>query len=142
MNFDRFKETIKRHEGSGPVEGGRYMPYKDTVDLTTIGYGRCLDRVGISASEADVLLHNDLIDAIQAVSKAIPVYDSLSDARQEVLANMCFNLGIRGLLQFTNMLAAIDRGEFIEASKHLLSSKYAGQVGKRAMDLAQMLRDG
>ena len=39
-------------------------PYKDTVGKLTIGVGRNLDDVGIGEEEAEVLLRNDIKDAV------------------------------------------------------------------------------
>ena len=41
-------------------EGVKLKPYKDTVGKLTIGCGRNLDDIGISYTEVDYLLENDL----------------------------------------------------------------------------------
>lgn len=123
-------------------EGIRLRPYKDSVGKLTIGVGRNLDDVGISAEEANRLLDADIDRAAAALDKALPWWRGLSEVRQRVLLNMCFNLGIGALLGFKNTLAAIKAGRYEDAASGMLASKWAGQVGDRAKRLAAMMRTG
>jgi len=50
----------------------RLKPYRDSVGKLTIGVGRNLDDVGISAEEADVLLANDIAKAQAELKQALP----------------------------------------------------------------------
>ena len=50
----------KRHEGTGPMQNGRLMPYHDSVGKLTIGYGRNIEDTGVTPEEALYLLQNDL----------------------------------------------------------------------------------
>jgi lysozyme len=118
-------------------EGLRLMPYRDSEGFLTIGIGRCLDRVGISSDEAEYLLDNDIRDVFEDLSRHLPWANELSEARRGVLANMCFNLGIHGLLGFRIFLAAAERGDIAEATAAMLDSKWARQVGLRAVRLAK-----
>ena len=92
------KHQLRKDEGVGPVVNGRLMPYKDSLGYLTIGYGRCLDKVGISRDEAERLLENDVSSFVSLCIQNIPFYGKLDAVRQSVLANMAFNLGINGLL--------------------------------------------
>jgi len=120
-------------------EGMRLFPYTDTVGKLTIGVGRNIEDVGISKNEAMVLLENDLKKVIGQLNDKIPWWTRLDSVRQEVLINMAFNLGINGLLGFKNTLTAIAEGRYKDASKGMLDSKWAKQVGKRAERLALMM---
>jgi lysozyme len=113
-------------------EGLRLKPYKDTVGKLTIGVGRNLDDKGISEAEAAVLLENDIDEHVALLDAKLPWWRKLDEARQNALANMCFNLGIEGLLGFTNSLALLERGEYEKAATNLAMSKWAKQVGPRA----------
>src|ERR1039458_3658844 len=96
-------------------EGLRLKPYKDTVGKTTIGYGRNLDDSGISEEEASYLLSNDVERTADMLSQALPAIDKLlmnDNVRWCVLVAMAFNMGINGLLQFHNMLAAVQAGDW------------------------------
>ena len=137
MNIDLLKLELTRDEGV------RLRPYKDTVGKLTLGIGRNLDDVGISADEADFMLSNDLNERVlPGLRKSLPWYSTLNESRQRVLANMAFNLGIDGLLKFRNMLAACQAGDYNLAANEMLNSTWAKQVGDRAQRLADMMRGG
>ena len=55
---------------------------------------------------------------------------------------MGFNLGIQGLLKFTNTPSYIEQGKYDLASVSMLASKWAKQVGQRAKRLAEIMRTG
>ena len=108
----------------------------------TIGIGRNLDDVGLFPSEIDFLLINDIIRCHIDLDRNIPWWVNLDDVRKRVLLDMCFNLGINGLLGFKNTLRLIFMGDFSQAAGNMLSSKWARQVGRRASRLAQMMQTG
>ena len=123
-------------------EGIRLKPYKDTMGLLTIGVGRCLDRKGITQEEAYILLRNDIAECIEQLEDNLPWFVRLDDARQDALTDMCFNLGINGLLKFKNMLSAIERKDWNTAHNEALNSAWARQVGPRAIEIANILLKG
>ena len=135
LNLPRLKEQLVRHEGL------RLKAYRDTVDKLTIGVGRNLDDVGISETEAMFLLDSDIATVEKDLDRALPWWRGMSEERQLVLADMCFNLGISRLLGFKNTLAALQEGRYDEAAKEMLDSKWAQQVGKRAITLADMMKE-
>lgn len=122
-------------------EGRRAKLYKDTVGKWTIGIGRNLDGVGLSEDEIDYLFHNDLRKVTDQLA-TLPFYAKLDEVRQAVLISMCFNLGFAGLKGFVNTLAMIAAGNYQQASAGMLESKWATQVGQRAVRLAAMMRTG
>jgi|SRR5690554_6313570 len=135
MDRELLRSQLKRHEGL------RLKPYRDTVGKLTIGYGRNLDDNGISEPEAEMLLDND-IDRVAGELYRIRGYNTLSPVRQTVIANMAFNLGTPGLMGFRRMWAAIERQDYESAAREMLDSKWARQVGSRATELAEIMRDG
>ncbi len=135
--LERMKEQLLRHEGL------RLKPYRCTAGKLTIGIGRNLDDCGISQKEAYALLDNDIQNCEQQLLEEIPViYNALDEVRQCVLLNMCFNLGIHGLLGFNNTLAFIAAGDWERAANNMLASKWAKQVGRRAIELSELIRKG
>lgn len=120
-------------------EGVRLKPYKDSVGKLTIGVGRNLTDVGISMAEADLLLDNDITRAAAAVMARIPFAASLGEVRFAVLVNMAYNLGIAGLMKFTQFLADVEKGDFAVAAVEMLNSTWAQQVGARAERLSKQL---
>lgn len=135
MNRQLLLEQLQRHEGL------RLKPYRDSVGKWTIGYGRNLDDRGISEDEAGFMLDND-IDQVVAELERMPLYLSLDSVRQVVLANMAFNMGVPTLLEFRRMLGALARGEWNRAADEMLDSKWARQVGDRAVELSELMRTG
>ena len=122
-------------------EGLSLMPYHCTADVLTLGYGRAIGTNGISKGEAEYLLKNDVEVAAQDARKYIgdTAFESLSTTRQAVLINMSFNLGINRLRGFKLLKQAILDGDFAEARKQMLSSKWAEQVKGRAVRLADKM---
>lgn len=131
------KNQLIKHEGLV------LNPYKCTSGALTIGVGRNLDARGISKAEAMFMLDNDLNDCISQLQTHLgDIYLRLNDTRKLVLVNMCFNLGIFGLLQFRKTIAYLRAKEYDNAAKEMLDSKWAKQVGNRAKELAEMMRKG
>jgi len=147
-------------------EGNKLNVYLDTENKLTIGIGRCLSTKGLSKSESDYLnlgtydkneiiqklkvggitqteseylLSNDIDEFIAKLYNRIPFTKSLPETTKIVLIDMCFNMGIDGLLKFKNTLDLIQQGKYILASREMLNSKWKNQVGQRAFDLADIL---
>jgi len=126
-------------------EGVRAHMYYDSEGYATIGVGRLIDPRrggGLRDHEIDYLLANDIEETMSALRDRLPWFDALEPARQGVLANMAFNLGVDGLLGFRKTLALVERGEFAAASVEMLDSKWARQVGQRAQRLSEQMRTG
>lgn len=131
-------------------EGVRYSPYQDTVGIMTVGVGHNLKAKPLPAAwtyplsdkQVDKLLADDLFEVFSGLDRSLPWWRDLSYARQRVLANMAFNLGIAGLLTFKNTLSMIQSGRYADAANGMLASKWAKQVKGRAVRLAAMMKDG
>lgn len=141
MNMARLTDTLVRHEGA-VRKNGRHMPYTDTTKHLTIGFGRNLTDRGLSEDEARLLLYNDVQDVINGLRKSFWWFNELDDVRQEVVINMAFNLGLVGFSKFKNTIAHISAGEYEQAAAGMLQSLWASQVGRRATELANMMRTG
>ncbi len=124
-------------------EGLRLKAYRDTVGKLTIGVGHNLDDQGITEDEAIYLLNNDIIDVVRELHK-IPGYEKIdgNDVRERVISEMVFNLGVNGVLKFRHMWKAIQKEDWESAANHMLQSRWAEQVGKRAVRLANRMRTG
>lgn len=123
-------------------EGLRLFPYLDTVNRITIGYGRNLSDVGISQGEADAMLLRDAQRAVAECQQRFEWFAGLTEARQIAIASMAFNMGMPRLSAFVNMLAAVKRRDYETASAEMLKSRWAQQVGDRAVRLAALMREG
>jgi lysozyme len=124
------------------AEGCELKPYRDTVGKLTIGYGRNLDDVGISKLEAEVLLDHDLLSSEMECSQKLAWFNTLNEARQRVVVEMVFNLGLPRFLGFAKTINAIRARDYVAAASQMLDSKWATQVGQRAHRLANTMRRG
>lgn len=134
--IEETKELIKFHEGfSG-------KPYKDTVGKLTIGYGRNLEDSGISIDEAESLLDNDVRKCLADILVVFPDFFAYPERVQMALLDMRYNLGLVGFLGFRKTIDLVKKQDFLAASKEMLDSKWAQQVGRRAEFLSNMMRLG
>ena len=136
MNVEKLKAELTRDEGL------RLKPYLDSVGKLTVGVGRNLTDVGISQSEALVLLESDIMRTGSDLDKAIPWWKDLDEVRQRAVLNWTFNVGIGGLSTFTNAIKYLNVGMYDAAAKEMLNSLWSHQVGPRADRLAEMIRTG
>lgn len=121
-------------------EGVKFHAYPDQFGYTTIGVGRMIDERkggGLSLKEVEMLLDNDIVDRVQGpLGVNFPWVIGLSPARYAVIASMCFQMGMAGLKQFTQFLAALESGQFPEAAQHIRDSLWYRQTRDRAERLA------
>lgn len=122
-------------------EGVRRYPYEDTAGKLTIGVGRNLDDRGISDDEIDYLLRNDLRLCAAELDVIFLQWRDLSENRQNVLIDMVFNLGRTRFAKFVNFWQALSEGDYAKAADEMLDSRWAVQVGQRAITLAGMMRN-
>lgn len=153
-------------------EGDKLRVYRCTAGKLSIGKGRNLDDVGISAeetrllgitvascigkgitqSQSDALFANDVARSEKDLDRELPWWRTLDGVRQRVLLNMCFNMGIgrrpakgrpgKGLLSFVNTLAKIQRRDWPGAVAGMKASRWHDQVGNRAVRLEAMMLTG
>ena len=136
MNIGELTKSLIKHEALIK------KPYKCTADKLTIGVGRNLDDNGITEDEALYLLKNDINRCVTDVGRNIPEWKKHNECRQNVLIELCFNIGINRLLGFKKMLAALQKNDYATAADEMLDSKWAAQVGNRAKTMALMMRTG
>lgn len=132
----KLRKSVMAHEGL------RLFLYTDTTGHMTIGWGHNLSDVPITRQVANLMLDNDLTDAVEACEELIPVFKTLDATRQCVLAEMALNMGINTLLTFKRMLRYVEEKRFDKAAEQMLKSKWASQVGNRAHELAESMERG
>lgn len=121
-------------------EGYRQFVYIDTRGYETIGYGFNL-KEGLSQQECALILELR-VQVLDAQLGQIPWYSNLDQIRAAAILDLAYNLGVAGLLQFHNMIQALQAKSWKQASSELLSSQYATQVPNRCYRLAQILLTG
>lgn len=153
--MSRVKESIKEHEGT-VKEDGRHKPYDDGDDEIsdvigkegdikgdcTIAYGRNLTQRGLSEEEADFLLMNDIRRFHSELKNEFDFFDGLSVARQDVLIEMAYNMGMNSLLEFDKMIEALRHSDYKKASKEMIDSDWGTTHPNRSTDLSYRMRKG
>ena len=69
-------------------------------------------------------------------------YDGLNEPRKAVIVSMIFNLGFPRFNKFVNTIGFLEDGLWEEASEEMLNSKWAHQVGNRAIMLSRQMATG
>jgi lysozyme len=121
-------------------EGFRANPYRDSRGFLTIGFGTNLD-AGITREQAEALMDCQLA-ANEAALQAYPWFAGLDEVRRGVIENMAYNIGVSGVLEFKDMLAAIEAKDWPEAAHQMRASVWRVQVGDRALVLADIMETG
>jgi len=129
-------DQLKRHEGM------ELKPYKCTSDKLTIGIGRNLEDVGISEKEAEMLLQNDVQQVTAQLKEKFPWVLQLDEVRFAALINFTFNVGIGTASKFVNAMALLKAGNYDTAADEFLDSRWAKQVGQRAIEVTEQIRTG
>ena len=144
-------EQLKVHEGF------RSRVYNCTEGKNTIGYGFNLDanplalseyelqtfrQIGIKQKRAEELLSAVVVKNTKELYQRLPWTITLNEARQAVLINMIYNIGIQGFIRFKRTLAFIEQGDYDSAAMGMLQSKWATQVKGRAAELAKQMKTG
>jgi lysozyme len=130
-------------------EGFRSRAYPDPLtggEPWTCGFGCTGPDVGPKTvwSRAVAVKRRDakIAEAKADLDRHVPWWRSLSDPRQDALVNMAFNMGWPKLSTFKRMLAALDDADYAKAADEMLASRWAAQVGRRAVRLATQMRTG
>jgi lysozyme len=136
MNRSRLSKQLEVDEGR------RRRLYKDSVGKLTIGVGRNIEDRGLRDDEIDLMLSNDIDEAIGIARALVVNFDQLDDVRQEVVTNMALNLGMTRLGGFKQFIGALLRFDFQRATTEMMDSKWYEQVGDRGKRLARAMREG
>lgn len=123
-------------------EGLELFPYTDINGHLSIGYGRNLESKGITNDESVLMLENDIEDNCNQLVKMLPFLLKLNEARQRVLINMCYNLGVNGFFKFKDLILALESFDYERASQAILNSKAAKQLSDRYHRFAHRMITG
>ena len=137
--MEKLIAMLKRHEG---VET---HAYECSEGKTTVGVGRNIDQrggMGLSPDEVDYLLENDIERVIKELSREYPWFNDLDDVRKDAMIDISFNLGATRLRGFKRALSAMESGDYKVAATEFLDSRWAKQVGGRALELSDLIKTG
>lgn len=155
MNLQKLYESIGAHEGTSAA------PYPDSKKLWTVGRGTCLETNPITGQQWKYLLDNALIDVtlsedgmdylvsakvnevVRALERGLSNWDQINDVRQNCLVEMGYQISGYGCLSFPKMKSAVERGDWKEAAKQGMESKWAREDSpNRARDMMRILEKG
>tara|TARA_Y100001963_G_C6689928_1_gene404141 strand:+ start:459 stop:899 length:441 start_codon:yes stop_codon:yes gene_type:complete len=133
-------------------EGYVYEIYNDHLGYPTFGVGHLITEkdeeygkpLGTPVSEDRIMecLNNDIKIVCDELDMKEPWWRNLSDNRQRVLANMCFNLGHPRLSGFKKFIGAMQVSDWEKAAIEMMDSKWSSQVGDRAVRLRDRVLRG
>ncbi len=134
---------IIRHEGI------RLKPYRDTLGNWTIGVGHEITPEqatgeygnGLTEDQAMEMLEDD-INKAQVEVNALQWTSSLCQIRQEVLIEMVFQLGMAGVMKFTDFLFRVRSGDWDGAAHAMLDSLWHRETPERCEELAHLMLTG
>ena len=149
MNREVLKEQIKRHEGEV------LEIYKDSLGYLTFGVGHLVkeddpefgqpEGTPVSQERVDEVYD---IDFDKHVEECIHVYESkggedfysLPEDIQHVLINMTFNLGGTRFGKFNNMWKGVIENDWEKVAVEMEDSRWFKQVGRRSVELQEIVR--
>ena len=128
---------IKRHEGLS------LEPYQDPEGNWTIGWGHKIHEpcTPISIHDADKLLEHDVYHASDQLM-TLKCCAGLDIVRREVLCELIFWVGFKGMLRFKKMRKAIQDKDYHLAALEIYNSELGKKYSSRARELAELMWAG
>ena len=128
-------ESIKKHEGF--VE----HVYDDSLGIPTIGYGFAIKDLILDEDIAEEILIRKLERLKRNANSRFKWLEDMPVVIQEVILNMCYQLGVTGVSKFRRAISALQEGDWDEAANEMLDSLWARQTPNRATELSNIVRN-
>ena len=150
MDRQRLMDEIKRHDGEV------LEVYEDSLGYLTFGVGHLIkdsdDEHGlpvgtpVSQERVDDVYDYDFDKHLDETihlfeSKGGEDFYSLPENIQHVLVNMTFNLGGTRFGKFNNMWKGVVSSDWEKVAVEMEDSKWFRQVGRRSVELQEMVRN-
>ena len=150
MDRQRLMDEIKRHEGEV------LEVYEDSLGYLTFGVGHLIkdsdDEHGLPVGTQDSQERVDDVydyDFDKHLDETIHLFESkggedfysLPENIQHVLVNMTFNLGGTRFGKFNNMWKGVVSSDWEKVAVEMEDSKWFRQVGRRSVELQEMVRN-
>lgn len=146
MDMEKLQEDLTFDEGC------INEVYLDHLGYATFGIGHLVlesdpehgQEVGTDVSETRIkeCFEKDIENVFEDLDRNTPWWRDLPDDLTLVMANMSFNLGVTRLLKFKNFLAAMEGNNWDRAAVEMIDSRWAKQVGPRAIRLRDRVLKG
>ena len=132
-NVSHFLDKLIEHEGMV------LNVYKDTLGIDTIGYGFAIKDLVLDEDISEMILRRKLDSLIDRANKRFKFLKDLPIKAQDVIYEMCYQMGISGVSKFKKTLLYLENHEFKMASKEMLDSRWARQTPNRAKKLSDII---
>ncbi len=135
MSLNELKKRIKKNEGYSQ------SPYKDQLGFYTIGYGHLIKKneLKLFNKKYNKKYYKNLFE--KDFRKSLNEYKKLFNRKkhnkkdQELLIEMLYQLGTKGVSKFKKMLSYIDKKEKFMTCLEMMDSLWYKQTPKRVENL-------
>ena len=144
MDINKLREQLKIDEGV------KYEIYDDHLGYKTFGIGHLVKTTDeeyglpcgapVSEKRVNSVFDKDVETYIDESKKVFGNLEDMPQEAQQVIVNMCFNMGAPRLSQFKKFIKAIHDEDWKTASVEMLDSRWASQVGIRANRLSDRIK--
>ena len=128
-------ESIKEHEGYVGVV------YKDSLGIDTIGYGFAIKDLELDEDICEMILERKLKNLNDRVRVRFEWYRYMPPQIQDVIMEMCYQLGVTGFSKFKKTILFLQNKQFHDASQEMLDSLWARQTPNRAKELSNRVKE-
>jgi lysozyme len=132
--IEQILQSIMKHEGF------ESKPYPDPMhgwDVPTFGHGLTY----LTKEESEHIVKGRILELYNSLDKSLHFFKNQPIEVRQVLVEMSYQMGVHGVLNFQNMLAAINEGDYQKAAKEGLDSKWAKQTPSRAKKLMDKMAE-
>ena len=127
-------ESIKQHEGYVGVV------YKDSLGIDTIGYGFAIKDLELDKDICDIIIERKVNALNDMVKIKFSWYKYMPPEIQDVVMEMCYQLGVGGFSKFKKTISYLQNKQFKDAAEEMLDSLWAKQTPNRAKELSNRVK--
>ncbi len=121
-------------------EGFRSKVYKCTEGFDTIGYGFAIKDLELDEDICELILKRKIGSLKLRIDQRFDWFKETPTEAQDVIIEMCYQLGINGFSKFKKTIQHIINKDFRSAAVEMLQSKWASQTPNRAKKLSKELK--
>ena len=122
-------------------EGYRSKVYKCTEGFDTIGYGFAIKDLVLGEDICDMILERKIAELKLRINQKFPFYDDMPEIVQDVIIEMCYQMGVSGFSKFKKTIEYFMRKDYNGASREMLDSRWASQTPNRAKKLSSYVKN-
>ena len=144
MDTNKLREQLKIDEGV------KYEVYDDHLGYKTFGIGHLVtpedEEYGspcgtpVAVDRVNSVFDKDVETYISESEKVFGNLQQMPEEAQQVIVNMCFNMGAPRLGQFKKFIGGVNSGDWNTAAVEMMDSRWAKQVGVRADRLRDRIK--